>query len=175
MIPNLGEFESIVPSQVLKYVFFLSLNLASAVKNRNSSVVMTTGDQGIALYKPFRGFSAIAVTHLLISLAYCLSPLGCSGKSLPALCHCNPFWADPAPLQKGRASYRHQNLQQAFASLQWGGMNVLSFVGWGSPFTPRTHVSHCLSGISLNLIFWYNLFPVLKKHLSSTLVHYHLG
>lgn len=93
---------------------------------------------------------------------------------MPALCHCNPFWADPAPLQKGRASYRHQNLLQAFASLQWGGMNVLSFVGWGSPFTPRTHVSHCLSGISLNLIFWYNLFPVLKKHLSSTLVHYHL-
>ena len=77
MIPNLGEFESIVPSQVLKYVFFLSLNLASAVKNRNSSVVMTTGDQGIALYKPFRGFSAIAVTHLLISLAYCLSLLKC--------------------------------------------------------------------------------------------------
>lgn len=77
LIPNLGEFEWSVLSQVLKYVFFLSLNLASAVKNRKSSVVMTTGDQGIALHKPFRGFSAIAVTHLLISLAYCLSLLKC--------------------------------------------------------------------------------------------------
>lgn len=78
MIHNLGEFESIVLSQVLKYVFSLSLNLASVVKNRNSSVVMTTGDQGIALHKPFRGFSAIAVTHLFISsLAYCLSMLKC--------------------------------------------------------------------------------------------------
>ena len=74
----MGEFDSIVLSQVLKYVFFLSLNLASAVTNRNSSVVMTTGDQGIALYKPFRGFSAIAVTHLFgASLAYCLSLLKC--------------------------------------------------------------------------------------------------
>lgn len=36
-------------------------------------------------------------------------------------------------------------------------------------------VSNRLSGTSLNLIFWYNLFPVLKKYVSSTLLHYHLG
>lgn len=55
------------------------------------------------------------------------------------------------------------------------GRSVLGFVGWvrhdHSQNTPLT-LSHWSF---LNLIFRHNLFPVLKKHDSSTLVHYHLG
>lgn len=51
----------------------------------------------------------------------------------------------------------------------------LALQGRGAILTTGTHASDCLLGISLNLIFWYNLFPVLKKYISSPLVHYHLG
>lgn len=46
----------------------------------------------------------------------------------------------------------------------------------GMPLSLPEHMSQTVSwGISLNLIFWYNLFPVLKKYISSPLAHYHLG
>lgn len=43
-----------------------------------------------------------------------------------------------------------------------------------APFSLSEH-SGKLSLWDLNLIFWYNLFPALKKYISSTLVHYRLG
>lgn len=62
----------------------------------------------------------------------------------------------------------------------WGGTtevrrhSVLRSAGPGAVLTPRTQRQTVSLG-SLNWIFWYNLFPVLKKHISSTLVHCRLG
>ena len=65
-----------------------------------------------------------------------------SGKSLPALCHCNPLWADPAPCRKGGpvtdTGICCRLLPPCSGDPSPGeGMNVLSFVGWGSPFHPQ--------------------------------------
>lgn len=47
--------------------------------------------------------------------------------------------------------------------------NEPGFEGSGC-YPPRlTHTSDCLWGISLNLIFWYNLFPGLKKRYFSSI------
>lgn len=97
-----------------------------------------------------------------------------SGRGLAFSRPRGPFWADSS-LPAERAA-GNDNGQALGSRLPRGGDRR-----HGRPscarsavcavLTPRTHTANPLSGISLNWVFWYNLFP----DISSTLVHYHLG